>query len=123
MKTKLLPTWTELPLGCLVDEPGTAVEYKTGDWRTNYPKTDENKCIACGVCWIYCPDDSRRLVRRQKAPAGALYTHYYDFNFNYCKGCGVCAAECPTGAIVMLPVGAAGEPAKRDPAKTQEVKR
>jgi pyruvate ferredoxin oxidoreductase delta subunit len=102
MKTKLLPAWTELALGCAVEEPGTAVEYKTGDWRSFRPVTDENKCIACGVCWIYCPDDSRRLAPRQHPQPGARYDHYFDFNFNYCKGCGVCAAECPTKAIVMV---------------------
>jgi pyruvate ferredoxin oxidoreductase delta subunit len=102
MKTKLLPTWREVTLGCVVPEPGTAVEYKTGDWRSFYPKTDEAKCIACGVCWIYCPDDSRRMVKRQKPAPEAMYEHYFDFNYQYCKGCGICAAECPTRAIVMV---------------------
>ena len=50
---------------------------RVGDWRTNYPKTDENKCIACGLCWIYCPDrglahqhpalDAGDLVRGQRS--------------------------------------------------------
>lgn len=102
MKTKLFPAWTEVTLGCVVPEPGTAVEYLTGDWRSFYPKTDETKCVACGLCWLLCPDSSRRLVKRQKAAPGAMYTEYFDFDFNYCKGCGVCAAECPTRAIVML---------------------
>lgn len=102
MKTKLFPTWREVPLGCAVTEPGTSIEYKTGDWRSFFPKTDETKCIACGLCWLFCPDDSRRKVPRQKAEAGAMYEHYFDFDFNFCKGCGICAAECPTQAIVMV---------------------
>ena len=105
MKTKLTPGWKEIPLGCIVMESGTAREYKTGDWRSFYPKTDENKCIACGLCWIFCPDDSRRLVPRQKKSAESLYDKYFDFNFDYCKGCGICAAECPTSAIVMVEEG------------------
>ncbi|HPM75981.1 MAG TPA: 4Fe-4S binding protein [bacterium] len=105
MKTKLMPAWTELELGCAVLEPGSSREYKTGDWRSFYPKTDEDKCIACGLCWIYCPDDSRRLAPRQHKHENRLTDQYYDFNFNYCKGCGICAAECPTGAIVMVEGG------------------
>ncbi len=102
MKTKLFPKWQEVTLGCVVPEPGTAIEYKTGDWRSFYPKTDEKLCIACGLCWLLCPDNSRLMVKRQHAEPGAMYTHYYDFDFNYCKGCGICAAECPTRAITML---------------------
>ncbi len=105
MKTKINPTWRELELGCTVVEAGTSSEYKTGDWRSAYPKTDEDKCVACGLCYIFCPDNSRRLVPRQKKTAGALYTHYFDFNFQFCKGCGICAAECPTRAIVMIEEG------------------
>ena len=96
------PTWKEIPLGCAVLTPGNAIEYKTGDWRSFYPKTDEDKCIACGVCWVYCPDASRRLVPRKNPKQGALYAQYYDFDFQHCKGCGICAAECPTDAIVMV---------------------
>lgn len=96
------PTWKEIPLGCVVETTGNAVEFETGDWRSSYPKTDEAKCIACGVCWLFCPDDSRRLVPRQKGTGGNLYKEYFDFNFKYCKGCGICAAECPSGAIVMV---------------------
>lgn len=105
MKTKLLPNWQELELGCAVIEPGTAKEYKTGDWRSSYPKTDEDKCIACGVCYLFCPDNSRRLVPRKKQVEGALYERYFDFDYQFCKGCGICAAECPTGAIIMVEEG------------------
>jgi pyruvate ferredoxin oxidoreductase delta subunit len=105
MKTKLNPTWRELELGCTVVEAGTSAEYKTGDWRSFYPKTDEDKCIACGVCYLFCPDHSRHIAPRKKKVEGAMYTHYFDFNFQFCKGCGICAAECPTGAIVMIEEG------------------
>ncbi len=103
---KKLPTWKEIPLGCVVTEPGSAVEFETGDWRSFYPKTDETKCISCGVCWLFCPDNSRRMVPRQKKQKGGMYDKYFDFNFKYCKGCGICAAECPSGAIIMIEEGA-----------------
>ena len=103
---KKLPTWKEIPLGCVVTEPGSAVEFETGDWRSFYPKTDETKCISCGVCWLFCPDNSRRMVPRQNKQKGGMYDKYFDFNFKYCKGCGICAAECPSGAIIMIEEGA-----------------
>jgi len=96
------PTWKELPLGATILEPGNASEYHTGEWRSMRPKTDENVCITCGVCWLFCPDSSRKLAPRQKKHPESPYMQYYDFDFNYCKGCGICARECPTGAIVMV---------------------
>ena len=96
------PTWKELPLGAIILNPGNAVEYRTGDWRSMRPKTDENVCIACGLCWLVCPDCSRKRVRRQHPAPGTLYAHYFDFDFQHCKGCGICARECPTSAIVMV---------------------
>jgi len=102
MLMKLLPAWKELEPGCVVTTPGSSVNYKTGEWRSYYPKTDEDKCIACGMCWIFCPDASRRMVKRKNPKPGDLYSVYFDFNFQFCKGCGICASECPTGAITMV---------------------
>jgi 2-oxoacid:acceptor oxidoreductase delta subunit (pyruvate/2-ketoisovalerate family) len=66
----------------------------TGDWRTERPVVNKEKCNVCGICVIYCPpqcmvDDG----------------DYYTANLQYCKGCGVCAKECPRGAIIMTPEG------------------
>jgi pyruvate ferredoxin oxidoreductase delta subunit len=54
--------------------------------------TDREKCIKCGMCWIFCPDMSYSL----RADG------YYDWNKDYCKGCGICARECPKDAIQMI---------------------
>ncbi|RJS87657.1 4Fe-4S dicluster domain-containing protein [Candidatus Bathyarchaeota archaeon] len=72
-------------------EPGSAMKYKTGDWRAFRPIIDEEKCINCLLCWIYCPDGA--VIREEKKVS---------INYEYCKGCGICANECPVKAITMV---------------------
>jgi pyruvate ferredoxin oxidoreductase delta subunit len=72
-------------------KPGSSEEFKTGDWRTEKPIVDFDKCIHCLICWIYCPDSSIEVTD------GKLAEIIYDF----CKGCGICAEECPKDAITM----------------------
>ncbi len=84
--------WHELEPGFVVTEPGSAREYKTGDWRSMRPVWDESKCIKCGLCWVYCPE-----AAVYQKPDG-----YFTANLDYCKGCGICASECWPGAIKMV---------------------
>jgi pyruvate ferredoxin oxidoreductase delta subunit len=84
-------TWHELEIGNVIVEPGNAREYKTGDWRSSRPVFDTSKCIKCGVCWMYCPDNS---VRQRE-------DGHFETDLDYCKGCGICARECWPGAITM----------------------
>jgi len=85
-------TWKEIEIGGVVTEPGNASEYKTGDWRSLTPVVDKSRCIKCGVCWMYCPDDS--IVKTEDG--------YYVADLEYCKGCGICANECTTNCITMV---------------------
>jgi len=85
------PGWTKLPIGGALLEPGSSIEYKTGDWRAFRPVLDESKCVNCLICWIYCPDIA--ISRKEKTVA---------IDYDYCKGCGICAAECPVKAITMV---------------------
>lgn len=87
--------WNELPIGGLIPKSGTAEEFETGDWRTERPILDKNKCINCLMCWIYCPD-SAIIVKDGKLEG---------FDLKHCKGCGICAEECPkkVKAITMVP--------------------
>ena len=55
---------------------------------------DKDKCIKCGLCWIYCPDEAIFIENGE-----------YEINLDYCKGCGICSKECWTGAITMVDEG------------------
>ncbi len=90
-KKKRAKGWKEIPIGGLIDEGGTARQYKTGDWRTFIPVKDSSKCINCMICWAYCPDSAI------KAKDGTME----GFDLEYCKGCGICASVCPVKCITM----------------------
>jgi len=85
-------SWKELALGCAIARPGSAADLKTGDWRSQHPVTDYEKCTKCGLCYIFCPD----MAYTQNKDG------YYEVNLYYCKGCSTCAKECPTDAITMV---------------------
>ncbi|MBW1982695.1 MAG: 4Fe-4S binding protein [Deltaproteobacteria bacterium] len=85
-------SWKELELGCTIVEPGSSSKLKTGDWRSQRPVTDYEKCVKCGMCYIFCPD---MVYKPNKM--GFFQADYY-----YCKGCGICARECPAEAITMV---------------------
>lgn len=82
--------WRELPLGGVTFKLST--EYKTGNWRALRPVIDQNKCVKCMLCWIFCPDMAITWNGAQ-----------VEVDYDYCKGCGVCAQECPAKAIEMVP--------------------
>lgn len=84
--------WDELNIGCVIEEVGNAIEYKTGDWRSLRPEWTDERCVKCNLCWLFCPD-------------AAIYkteNGFYKANLDYCKGCGICAKECKPGAIKMV---------------------
>jgi pyruvate ferredoxin oxidoreductase delta subunit len=78
-------TWREIPIGGVIDEAGSAEQYKTGDWRAQRPIYHADNCIDCITCWIYCPDASI-MVEDEKMVG---------IDLDHCKGCGICAVVCP----------------------------
>jgi pyruvate ferredoxin oxidoreductase delta subunit len=84
--------WKELKVGCVIDEPGNAAVYRTGDWRSQRPVYNKDRCIRCGTCYIFCPDMAIKI----------LADGYIEHDLYYCKGCGICVEECPTDAITMV---------------------
>ena len=85
-------SWKDIEIGCIVTKPGSASEYRTGDWRADRPEYDSSRCIKCGLCYMYCPE-------------GCIYQNddgYFVADMYYCKGCGICAVECWTKAISMV---------------------
>lgn len=88
-------TWKDIETGFIVGTPGGARSYRTGDWRSQWPKYDKDRCIKCGVCYVFCPDAAIKICA----------DGYVEFSDFYCKGCGICARECPVGAIEMKPIG------------------
>lgn len=66
----------------------------TGSWRTKRPVIDQEKCIYCGFCSLYCPVQCMKALETMFAP-----------DLKFCKGCGICAKECPKEAISMISEG------------------
>lgn len=85
-------TWKDIEIGAIVTEPGSASRYRTGDWRSQKPIFDLEKCIKCGLCYIYCPEG----CISQNAEGD------FEADMYYCKGCGICARECPKDVITMV---------------------
>ncbi len=85
-------TWKDAEIGAIITEPGSSRKYKTGDWRSQKPVFDLEKCIKCGLCYIYCPEGCIRQNTEED----------FEADMYYCKGCSICARECPTGVITMV---------------------
>ena len=85
-------TWKDMTLGSIVCEPGSAAQYRTGDWKSSSPVFLLEKCNKCGLCFIYCPEG---CIQPNKEG-------WFLADLFYCKGCGICAKECPKDAIKMV---------------------
>ena len=71
-----------------VEKTGSSENTKTGGWRTFRPVIDKSKCIKCGTCWKFCPDNAIKPE--------------IEVDYDFCKGCGICAKGCPVKCIKMI---------------------
>ncbi len=84
-------TWQEMTPGGEIYEGGTARLTLTGQWRSDVPVWETDKCRQCLLCAPYCPDSSIPVMDGKRL----------DFDFDHCKGCGICVQVCPFQAIRM----------------------
>ena len=89
-----LKDWQELPLGGVVPEGGNSQYYETGTWRTIRPVWNEENCINCLTCWVFCPEDAI-VLKDGTTKQGKPRKEVAEINYFHCKGCGLCARECP----------------------------
>ena len=40
-------------IGCVIKDPGSTRNNKTGSWRTFKPILDKDKCVDCGNCSLF----------------------------------------------------------------------
>jgi len=73
----------------LTYDPGWSKDNRTGSWRSERPVLNLERCNACSLCWLFCPD-------------GTIDAKTFAIDYDYCKGCGICATECKRNAIVMV---------------------
>ena len=90
-----LKNWREIPIGGIITNTPTSLEYKTGSWRALKPILNREKCVKCLLCWVYCPEPA---IHRHE-------DNSVEIDYNFCKGCGICENVCPTKAITMVREG------------------
>ena len=66
----------------------------TASWRIVKPVMNKEKCVECGICLTYCPDNSIEFKSDK-----------YIINYDFCKVCGISSNECPKTAIDMIEEG------------------
>ena len=70
-------------------EAGYLVTINAG-WRSIRPVVDNEKCIGCGQCYLYCPDGVIAISDGKAV-----------IDYDFCKGCGICETVCKPKAIGM----------------------
>ena len=83
--------WQGMTPGGEIYEGGTARLTITGEWRSNVPVWEPDKCRQCLLCAPFCPDSSIPVQDGKRL----------NFDFEHCKGCGICSKVFPYQAIHM----------------------
>lgn len=88
LREKTTFTFDEVPSDTSF-EAGYLVSVNSG-WRSIRPVINNEKCVGCEQCYLYCPDG---VISIKDGKAG--------IDYDFCKGCGICAKICKLGAIGM----------------------
>ncbi|MCI8336595.1 MAG: 4Fe-4S binding protein [Peptococcaceae bacterium] len=66
---------------------------KNAGWRNMRPVIDQDKCIGCLQCYLYCPEGviAKDTENEKKVK----------IDYDFCKGCGICRRMCKLDAIRM----------------------
>ena len=67
-------------------------------FRGGYIKMDTQKCIACGLCAMACPNGAIELAS-EKTESGKKALTKYIHHLPVCLFCNYCIEACPTKAI------------------------
>ena len=86
-KEKLSPE-----VGCILLKENRAEPFEEGDKPQMIPFWDRERCVKCGICYLFCPDGA--IIRVEEG--------FFDIIPEKCKGCGICQQECWFGAIEMI---------------------
>ncbi|MFO7947393.1 MAG: 4Fe-4S dicluster-binding protein [Armatimonadota bacterium] len=84
--------WQDMADAGIIPQAGNAQEYDVSGWRRQHPERDDDCCIQCLFCWIYCPDNAVMLNEDNEV---------FAFSDEHCKACGICAQVCPKDCIEM----------------------
>ncbi len=66
-------------------------------WRGGF-SFEKEKCIACGICVMECPNQAIFLAKEKDENNKNVPTAY-KINLAYCLSCGLCVESCPTKCI------------------------
>ena len=77
---------------CSVVAKGAVKPFRPEDRVNALPEWDKDRCIRCGICYVYCPNGA---VCR-------LEDGFFDVEEKKCSGCGICHRECWFGVISMV---------------------
>jgi len=99
----LLKGWEEFEAGAVlfsfdgeaaggVHHENNSIQHSVADWRAEKPVFNDEHCIHCQFCWIYCPDTA--ILAKDKK--------FGEVDYKHCKGCGICVDMCPTNPKSLL---------------------